>query len=459
MILAKAKTSLHDWLLSIGSGWDRFWFTPRMPHTLAILRIIAGLMLVYSHIVLATDLSSFLGDTAWINNETSRQLHDGTFGFSDWGRSYLWYISNPLLLWIHHGLTIAITASFAIGFLTRVTAPMALFLQLMYLHRLTGTLFGLDQIVTYSVMYLTIAPSGSLWSVDAWIRDKAKSKAKNPKWFAWMFPECEPTIASNIATRLLQIHLCVIYFFGGIAKARGTSWWDGTAIWYSVGNLEYQSVNMTWLANYPRLSSLMAHTTMFWELSYAAIVWPRITRPIALALALALHGGIALFLGMITFGCMMIAANLIFIEPSWWQKFAKSAGDQSDIALADDGSVDDAIADGSSDESIDEFEDLGDLEVDAIEDDFPSLSGSSLSGLSSANLSSLSAVGSENLQQREEAIKRREKRIREASDKINHRAGKLKAREAKYRDRVERLKQREAKIKDVVERAKQKRKK
>ncbi len=104
-------------------AWDRFWFTPRLPHTLAVLRIITGVMLLYSHLVLATDLCSFLGDHAWVNNETARQLHDGAFGFSDLGRSYLWYISNPLLLWMHHALTLLVTASLAVGFMTRITAP------------------------------------------------------------------------------------------------------------------------------------------------------------------------------------------------------------------------------------------------------------------------------------------------------------------------------------------------
>ncbi len=40
-------------------------------------------------------------------------------------------------------------------------------------------------------------------------------------------------------------------------------------------------------------------------------------------IALAVHGGIALFLGMITFGFMMIVANLSFIEPSWIERLVK----------------------------------------------------------------------------------------------------------------------------------------
>lgn len=306
--------SLKNWLLGYVDAWDRFWFTPRLPHALSILRIIAGVMLLYSHLVLATDLTAFLGDTAWVNNETAMQLHDGTFGTSDFGRTYLWFINSPTLLWVHHSFAIAVTACFAMGLMTRITSPLAWFLQLMYLHRLTGTLFGFDQILTYVAMYLILAPSGSCYSVDAWIRTRFASVDRGRFW-NWLFPEAKATVLSNVATRLLQLHLCVIYLFGGISKARGQTWWDGTAVWYSVSNYEYQSLDMTWLSDYPRLFSAMTHATLFWEIFYCALIWPRLTRPFILAIAVALHAGIALALGMITFGIMMIAANMIFISP------------------------------------------------------------------------------------------------------------------------------------------------
>jgi hypothetical protein len=319
------------WFEGYLTAWDQFWFTPRLPHTLAIIRIVTGAMLFYSHLVLAGDLSSFLGDHAWINNETIQRLHGGGFGFSDYGRSYLWHISSPQLLWMHHGLTLLVTAMFAVGLMTRITAPAAWFLQLMYLHRLTGHLFGLDQIVTYSAMYLMLAPGGSCFSVDAWLRERLRPRRSQNRVLCWLLPEAAPSIAANIATRLLQLHLCVIYLFGGLAKTRGQSWWDGTAMWYSVGNYEYQSIDMTWISAYPRLSSAMTHATLFWEVFYCALVWPRLTRPFVLAAAVAVHGGIALFLGMITFGVMMITANAVFIEPkSILRWMGKAKGEQVD---------------------------------------------------------------------------------------------------------------------------------
>jgi len=300
---------------NLASSWDWFWFSPRMPDTLALLRIGTGGMLLYMHLVLATDLMSFLGDHAWIRNETSRQLHDGSFAPADWSRSYLWHLSSPASLWMHHGLVIFVTASFMVGWMTRITAPLAWLMQLMYIHRLTGALFGLDQIVTYATMYLMWAPSGALYSVDAWLRKRFSQRRAGSGFLRWLLPDCSPSLAANVSTRLFQIHLCVIYLFGGLAKARGTSWWDGTALWYAVGNYEYQSIDMTWLGAYPSIFSALTHVTLFWEVFYCALVWPKLTRPFVLAMAVAVHGGIALFMGMATFGSMMILANLIFVEP------------------------------------------------------------------------------------------------------------------------------------------------
>lgn len=317
MNVSAAITAVKQWLADWVNGWNEFWFRPRDPSVLGLLRIATGLMLFYSHLVLALDLTSFLGATAWIDNETSRSLHDGTFGPPDLGRSYLWLIASPALLWLHHGATLVITLAFAVGLCTRLTAPLAWFLQLMYIHRLTGALFGLDQIVTYAAMYLMLAPCGCCFSIDAFLRRRLAGKLASSPLLHWLLPDRVPSVAANIATRLLQIHLCVIYLFGGLAKARGQMWWDGTAVWFSLANYEYQSISMTWMSRYPQLFSLLTHVTLAWELSYSALVWPRRTRPIVLALAVAVHGGIALFMGMITFGVMMLFANLIFVDPIW----------------------------------------------------------------------------------------------------------------------------------------------
>ena len=61
----------------------------------------------------------------------------------------------------------------------------------------------------------------------------------------------------------------------------------------------------------PHLTQL----TVFWEFSYCVLVWPRLTRPLVLAIAIGMHLGIGMFLGMWTFGLAMIIANLSFVSP------------------------------------------------------------------------------------------------------------------------------------------------
>ena len=86
-------------------------------------------------------------------------------------------------------------------------------------------------------------------------------------------------------------------------------------MWGAVANSEYQSFDMTWLASYPFIISLLTQVSLAWEISYSALVWPRLTRPIVLALAVPLHMGIAVCMGMITFGVIMLVGNFAFVSP------------------------------------------------------------------------------------------------------------------------------------------------
>ncbi|MEO1615680.1 MAG: HTTM domain-containing protein [Planctomycetota bacterium] len=394
--------------------WDWFWFTPTRPHTLCVLRVCTGAMLLYCHLVLASDLFSFVGDTAWTNNQLARELHDGAFGESDWARSYLWNIESKSLLLTHHSLTMVVTACYCLGLGTRVMVPLALFLQLMYIHRLTGALFGLDQIVTYVTMYLAFAPCGARFSLDAIIRKRIGVTDESSRWLRFMLPDDRPSIAANIGTRLLQLHLCVIYLFGGLAKARGETWWNGTAVWIALANYEYQSVDMTWASRFPALISAMSNVTLFWEVFYCALIWPRVTRPFVIAMALLVHASIAVCLGMMTFGTMMIVANGVFLSPALFQ--SKRQRDRDDEESLQDS------------EMAREAMDVEDAEREVDRQ------------LRNPDLS----------ESEREKLRAKKQKIREAAARVKRRYRALKKREAKYEVRVKKLREREDKLKAIV---------
>ena len=219
--------------------------------------------------------------------------------------SYLYYVDSPGLLWTLHIGALVVFAMLTVGLFTRVVSILAFLITVSYCHRLFGSLFGLDQVNAMLAMYLMVAPCGDAYSLDRWFKKRRMPTAVEPR----------SRISTNVSIRLIQLHMCVIYLFGGISKMKGSDWWDGDAVWFTIANLEYQSLDMTWMIHAPFLVSLLSLVTIFWETFYCCLIWPRATRPIMLMIAIGVHGGIALFLGMITFGLVMLIGNLAFISP------------------------------------------------------------------------------------------------------------------------------------------------
>jgi hypothetical protein len=298
----QTENPTRTWFKDVARQWNQFWFTPLAPHTLGMIRILAGAMLLYTHLVWTIGLEDFFGANAWLDRETTRNLSGQYYAWSP-----LFHFDNPLALWLFHLASIATMFGLMVGWRTRETSILAWLFAVSYCHRLQGALFGLDQVNTMLAMYLMLAPCGAVYSVDRWLAGDKGSE--------------EPTVSTNIATRLMQLHLCVVYLFGSVTKMRGDSWWDGSAFWFGIANLEYQSLDLTWMVRFPALIAFVTHATLFWELFYCGLIWPKRTRPLMLAFAVVLHTGIAMCMGMITFGLAMIFFNSVFVPPAVTQRW------------------------------------------------------------------------------------------------------------------------------------------
>lgn len=310
----------RDLIRGTRGGWNRFWFTPADPATLGLIRILAGAMMFYTHLIWSLDLEAFFGTSGWISRDVAARTHETGFTWT-----YLNWIDSPTALWIAHIAALVILLLLTLGLFSRTMAILAFVITVSYANRAAVALFGLDDINAMLALYLAIGPCGAAYSLDRlWKRRRA---ARSDSEESGATPTAlrghasgkplpiEFRIDANIAIRLIQVHMCVIYLFAALGKVMGGAWWDGSATWMSVANLEYQSMDMTWLAGWPMLISLMTHITVWWELTYCVLIWPRLTRPIVLVVAIPIHLGIALFLGMATFGLVMLIANLAFVSP------------------------------------------------------------------------------------------------------------------------------------------------
>ena len=131
------------------------------------------------------------------------------------------------------------------------------------------------------------------------------------------------TVSANLALRLIQLHLVVIYGMAGLAKLQGPSWWNGTAIWKTMATGEFVVLDFTALAAWPLLINLVTHASLALELLYPVLVWVKIVRPLLLAGVVALHVGIAVMSpGLTEFALAMIAGNLAFVSGAWLRGLA-----------------------------------------------------------------------------------------------------------------------------------------
>ncbi|BBO34912.1 HTTM domain-containing protein [Lacipirellula parvula] len=311
--------STRNYFAELWRAWNNFWFTPTDPATLALIRLLAGGMMLYTHFIWSFDLAGFIGRDGYTPVEMLKSMPGRevtVWSIFDW-------IGPNWLLWTVHILALCVFACLFLGLFSRVSAVLAYLLAVSYVHRVTpGAFYGLDKANCMMAMYLMLGPCGARYSLDRLWRLR-RGDASEPA----------PSTAANVAIRLLQLHLCVVYFFSALAKIEGNTWRVGTAMWWAAANYEYQSLPLTWMADWPFLIAFFTHLTVFWELSYAFLVWNRFTRPWMIWTAVAVHGGIAMFMGMITFGLAMIFANFSFLKPETVRRWVDPVASRVSLAL------------------------------------------------------------------------------------------------------------------------------
>lgn len=305
-------SELRSSVRGLAESWNRFWFTPADGSTLAFVRITIGLLLTYAHFVWALGTEAFFGPSSWLDASAVAVVQDHWAAWSP-----LWLIDeSPTLIGLVHAVATINAICLTLGLFTQASSIAAFVLLTAYVHRNPAALYGFDQVLGFVTLYLIVGRPGDCLSLDRFLSANTDHPAT-------------PSVRTNISARLIQLHLCVLYLFSGVSKLKGATWWNGRALWGAIANQEYQTVDLTWLANWPLLINVLTHITIVWEVSYCALIWHPRTRPIALSIGFAVHMGIATCFGMMTFGLAMLVANSAFLPPhvvrEWvkrWQNLA-----------------------------------------------------------------------------------------------------------------------------------------
>jgi hypothetical protein len=181
-----------------------------------------------------------------------------------------------------------------VGLFCRPAAIIAWFLHLCAAE--SGGLFayGADNFMTTALFYLMLSPLPDRYSLDQWI---VKTNPKNPQLLGFW-------------RRVLQIHLCFIYFIGGLAKFLGNGWWDGSNLWRSLIRPPFNLVSPEILVRFKYALPALGVLICLLEVSYPIFIWMKKTRFVWLVCILAMHAAIGLMMGLYFFALVMIVMNL-----------------------------------------------------------------------------------------------------------------------------------------------------
>ena len=106
------------------------------------------------------------------------------------------------------------------------------------------------------------------------------------------------------------MHLCFVYFIGGLAKILGNGWWDGSNLWRSLIRPPFNLVSPDVLVHFKYVLPLLGISICLLEVSYPVFIWLKRTRWIWLGCILVMHAAIGLMMGLYLFGLVMILMNL-----------------------------------------------------------------------------------------------------------------------------------------------------
>ncbi len=278
-----------------------FLFPAETDNWLAVLRVGLGFQVVFYSLSLRNDWNYLLSGTA--SGLVTRNLAEALLSLES---RFVPRLGWLVALGAHVGLNEETVVSVAwicllvagcgllVGLACRYSAVVAWFLHLCAAKSGGFVSYGVDNFMTIGLFYLMLSPLPDRYALDWRLREV---RPKNPQLLGFW-------------RRVLQLHLCVIYFFSGLTKCLGSGWWDGSSVWRSLIRPPFNVIDPEILVRWNYLFPVAAIFVCLLELGYPFFIWNERTRKIWLICICGMHIAIGVTMGMYLFALIMIILNV-----------------------------------------------------------------------------------------------------------------------------------------------------
>lgn len=293
---------MNRWLRGLVRAWVRFWFELADTRALDLVRVGVGLTLLVSYASLAADLEAFYTEDGWMPLALTPQLHQESTALS-----LLFVFRSPQAVWILWSTTLLAAGAYAVGWRSNVVKFVLLLGHYSFTRRGPGIAYGVDDLCSNLLFIQCFLPMGHALALDA--------RRRAPLLLApW-----RQTLRS-MGLRLTQVQMAIIMAFAGLEKLQGQDWWDGMGVWFAMTDWEFNFFPLEPFAAHVYLLNLLGYGAVLFELAYPALIWDRRSRGPILVLAIGLHVGVAVVMGLWLFSAAMLVSHMAFAPASWLRK-------------------------------------------------------------------------------------------------------------------------------------------
>lgn len=285
-------------LRNLSEAWNEFFFAPQSPVPIALFRIVYGLLVIATLILLHPDWLNWYGAHAWTSLSTMHQLQPGT-------RLNLFAVIPQSDAWIgaFFWIFLASATLLTLGFLTRLNSVLV-FLCLTSMHqRNLYILHSGDTFLRVAGFFLIFAPAGAAFSIDRLVRVRRGKEGTAIKH------------RSPWAQRMIQFELSLMYFATFCVKVKGAPWLQGTALYYIYHLDEFKRFPVPSFFFHPIMLKLGAWFALALEFSLGVLIWVKELRYALLALGLMFHLSLEYSLNIPLFQWDILSAYILFVDP------------------------------------------------------------------------------------------------------------------------------------------------
>jgi hypothetical protein len=134
-------------------------------------------------------------------------------------------------------------------------------------------------------------------------------------------------VVHNAAILAIGIQISLVYGVAGLCKVQGTSWQNGTALYYALRSSEFRLPGLSErLYSNALFLTFICYSTVAFQTSFPFLLLiGRRTRAVAVAIAMMFHVGIMYAMGLVTFGLFMMACDLAIVGDTEYAQLARGA--------------------------------------------------------------------------------------------------------------------------------------